>query len=401
VAFEHTRFLVTALFAYGVLSLTHIGLQLTLAVIHNLRFASFARRHPLPPTTAEWPSVSVIVPSYNESADELRSCLESILAQDYAQLQAICVDDGSTRLTRELRELYASMGERGVEVLMLPENVGKRRAQVAALQAATGEIIVTVDSDTSLADPAAIRKLVRGFTDERVVAVTGTTAAKNYARNLLTRLIGLRYWTAFNQERAAQSLFGVVMCCSGPFSAYRSSFFRRVQRPYISQRFMGSQCTFGDDRHLTNLALRDGWTVKFVPEAQAETVVPERIRPYWRQQVRWSKSFYREMVWTVRHVRRRNLYLWYDLAVQTMLPFLLVGAMSLLVLQAFGKPLVLGQYLLVMTAIGLLRTGYGIICMRRPGFVLFCAFGFLYIMMLTPCRLYAIASMRNTGWGTR
>lgn len=27
-----------------------------------------------------------------------------------------------------------------------------------------------------------------------------------------------RYWTAFHQERAAQSLFGVVLCCSGLYA---------------------------------------------------------------------------------------------------------------------------------------------------------------------------------------
>ena len=46
------------------------------------------------------PSITVIVPARNE-AEALRSCLKSLLAQDYQNLQIIVVDDRSTDSTAE------------------------------------------------------------------------------------------------------------------------------------------------------------------------------------------------------------------------------------------------------------------------------------------------------------
>lgn len=399
--FIHLQPVIAALALYGGLALSHIVLQVVLAVVHHLRYSRSTRQLSLRPVEGRWPTASVIVPAYNEPPLELRACLESLLAQDYPGLEVICVDDGSSQKSAFLLDLYADLRERGVTVIMLRANVGKRRAQMIGLWAASGEIIVTVDSDTTLVDPAAVRKIVRGLDDERVAAVTGCVQAKNYRTNLLTRLIGLRYWTAFHQERAAQSLFGVVMCCSGPFAAYRRSFLDAVREDYISQRFMGAECTFGDDRHLTNLALRSGYQVKFVPDAEALTVVPERVRQYWKQQVRWSKSFYREMLWTFANVRLRKPYLWYDLTAQAVLPPLLLGALFVLIFQALGTPQELLRYALITMGIGLLRTVYGLVRLRQPGFILFIVFGFFYIALMTPCRLYALATFRRVGWGTR
>jgi hyaluronan synthase len=400
-AVVHLQPVIVVLAFYGALALSHIGLQVVLAVLHQMRFTRSLRGHDLAPADGPWPKASVIVPAYNEPAHELRACLESLLAQDYPGLEVICVDDGSSRKSVNLLELYTNMRERGMTIVMLRDNVGKRRAQMIGLWAATGEVIVTVDSDTTLVDTAAVRKLVRGLDDERVGAVTGCVHAKNYRTNLLTRLIGLRYWTAFNQERAAQSLFGVVMCCSGPFAAYRRSFLDAVREDYISQRFMGTECTFGDDRHLTNLALRAGHEVKFVPDAEALTVVPARVRQYWKQQVRWSKSFYREMLWTIANVRLRKPYLWYDLTAQALLPPLLLAALVVLIFQALGAPEDLVRYVLITVGIGFLRTIYGLVRLRQPGFILFIVFGFFYIALMTPCRLYALATFRRVGWGTR
>ena len=42
----------------------------------------------------QWPLVSVIVPAYNEEVNAIRT-VNSLLAQDYPQLEIIFVDDGS------------------------------------------------------------------------------------------------------------------------------------------------------------------------------------------------------------------------------------------------------------------------------------------------------------------
>ncbi|HYW29429.1 MAG TPA: glycosyltransferase family 2 protein, partial [Gaiellales bacterium] len=290
-------------FLYGVLRSTLL-VYITLVALHfvlEVLFAHRAYRRSLQgfPDPVRPPSVDVIVPCYNEDADHLAACFDALLAQDYeGDVRVYVVDDGSPNREQVLHvyERYGALD--GWEVLLPAENRGKRHAQDAALARCRSDIVVTIDSDTEIASDG-IRQIVRPFIDPAVGAVTGDVAVTNASTNVLTRLIGMRYWVAFNQERAAQSYFRSVLCCSGPFSAYRRSVLAAVWPSYIAQTFKGTACTYGDDRHLTNLVLAAGSDTLFLPQAWARTNAPETIRGYLKQQLRWNKSFYREVLWTL------------------------------------------------------------------------------------------------------
>ena len=316
---------------YGALALFHVLMEILLGHANHCRQR---RRGPLgvddgAATPVERQSVTVVVPVFNEPPETLRACLSSIAAQDHQSVEVIVVDDGSANQS-ELRGLYAEFGALARwTTIALPENVGKREAHRIAFDRASGEFVVTIDSDTVLHHPDAIRRLLRRFRDPRVGAVTSYVAVGNGERNLLTRLIAVRYWMAFHQERAAQSLFGVMMCCSGPFSAFRRSVVEASKQAYVEQRFLGRRCTYGDDRHLTNLALRDGWRVVFDESVSCLTEAPTSVRGYVRQQVRWNKSFYREALWSLRYLAwRRSPYLLLELMLQILLPFCLLAALG-------------------------------------------------------------------------
>jgi hyaluronan synthase len=341
----------------------------------------------------------VVVPVYNEDLQVVLDCLRAVDRQDYPRVEALVVDDGS--LNREdLLEILEQFSSDRFRVL-LKANTGKRHSQHAVLERARGEIVVTVDSDTLL-DRNAISRIVEPFADPEIGAVTGDVRAENLSSNLLTRLIGYRYWTAFHQERAAQSLFAVVMCCSGPFSAYRREVLETVKDEYVTQRFLGETCTFGDDRHLTNLFLAAGTKVRFHARARCSTFVPTTLRQYVKQQVRWNKSFYREMLWTLRFAHRRHIYLGFDLLLQAALPFMLVVALGSVLYQAMASgPAHLANYLVLLVAIALGRAMYGLVRTRDPGFLLFVVYGFIHVLVLMPVRLYALATLKRTGWGTR
>ena len=147
------------------------------------------------------------------------------------------------------------------QVILADKNRGKREAQKLAFDKSDSEIYVTIDSDTIIGVPDGIADIVKQFKNPQVGAVTGDVRVSNKNKNFLTKLIGYRYWTAFHQERAAQSLFDVLMCCSGPFSAYRKSVVDKIKGKYVSQNFLGHRCTYGDDRHLTNLILEGKYSV--------------------------------------------------------------------------------------------------------------------------------------------
>lgn len=91
-----------------------------------------------------FPKVSVVVPVFNAAA-YLRQCLESILSQTIRQIEAVCVDNGSTDGSMEILEEFAAKDPR-VRVF----RVGKRgagRCRNFGISRARGEFIGFVDSD--------------------------------------------------------------------------------------------------------------------------------------------------------------------------------------------------------------------------------------------------------------
>jgi hyaluronan synthase/N-acetylglucosaminyltransferase len=213
----------------------------------------------------------------------------------------------------------------------------------------------------------------------------------------------MRYWVAFNQERAAQSWFRSVLCCSGPLAAYRrSTLTSACWDDYISQTFRGVSCTYGDDRHLTNLVLAAGHDTLFVPGATAITNAPESLRGYLKQQLRWNKSFYRELLWTLPYLLRRSAYMVFEVIVQTLLPLLLTLAIaSSLVFAILVNPAHLVHYVLAITVMALVRCSYAIFRTRRPSFLLFVLYGFIHAALLVPLRMRALTTLTDNSWGTR
>lgn len=88
--------------------------------------------------------VSVIVPIYN-AASYLPQCLESICNQNYANLEIILVDDGSTDQSGRICDNYAMKDER--IVVIHQKNAGLVVARKRGLEKAKGEYIGFVDAD--------------------------------------------------------------------------------------------------------------------------------------------------------------------------------------------------------------------------------------------------------------
>lgn len=88
--------------------------------------------------------VSVIIPVYN-AALYLRRCMESVLGQDYGQIEVILVDDGSVDGSGLLCDEYARKDDR-VRISHQP-NQGASIARLNGLKIARGEYVTFVDSD--------------------------------------------------------------------------------------------------------------------------------------------------------------------------------------------------------------------------------------------------------------
>ena len=88
--------------------------------------------------------ISVIVPVYNVEA-YLKRCVESIIKQDYKNLEIILVDDGSTDNCPQICNDYAKKDSR-IKVIH-KTNGGLSDARNAGMKIAKGEYIAFVDSD--------------------------------------------------------------------------------------------------------------------------------------------------------------------------------------------------------------------------------------------------------------
>lgn len=88
--------------------------------------------------------ISIIVPVYNVQ-DYLEDCIESIIHQTYTNLEIILVDDGSPDDCPAICDRYAAQDSR--IIVIHKENGGQSEARNAALDIATGDYILFVDSD--------------------------------------------------------------------------------------------------------------------------------------------------------------------------------------------------------------------------------------------------------------
>lgn len=94
------------------------------------------------------PKISVIIPAYNVSA-YIEECLDSVLTQDFRDIEVICVDDCSQDSTPDIIESYCTQDNR-VRLIRHTANRGQSEARNTGTAAASGEYIYYMDSDDCL-----------------------------------------------------------------------------------------------------------------------------------------------------------------------------------------------------------------------------------------------------------
>lgn len=92
--------------------------------------------------------VSVIVPAYNVER-YIKTCIDSILKQDYVNVEVIAVDDGATDKTPQILDKIALQKEQ-VKVIH-KKNEGVSAARNTGLEAANGTYIIFIDGDDYIA----------------------------------------------------------------------------------------------------------------------------------------------------------------------------------------------------------------------------------------------------------
>lgn len=93
--------------------------------------------------TPSGPLVSVVIPVYNR-AKTVRRAIESVLTQDYSNIEVVVVDDGSTDGSQAI---VNGLGDPRVVLIQHPVNRGVSAARNTGIFASTGEFLAFQDSD--------------------------------------------------------------------------------------------------------------------------------------------------------------------------------------------------------------------------------------------------------------
>lgn len=101
--------------------------------------------------------ISIIIPVYNAER-YLPQCLGSIISQTHANLEIICVNDGSADNSLALLRRYAPRDNR-IVIIDKQSNQGLEMARYSGLQVARGKYIMHVDADDWLEGKDTLEKM--------------------------------------------------------------------------------------------------------------------------------------------------------------------------------------------------------------------------------------------------
>lgn len=346
-------------------------------------------------------SILVIIPTYNEEPELFEQSLASVMACE-GKKTVLVVNDGSTKNMLG-PEMVAICRKYGAQLHHFESNQGKRHAIYYAVKkmALVHKYIVTIDSDTIL-DPKALVRVCAPLQNPRIGATTGNVLLLNERTNALTRMVGSYYWIGLEIFKRGQSGLGMVVCCSGCIAAYRSNVIEGVIDEFVGQEFLGEQCTHSEDRHLTNLVLRDGYDVQYIREAVSYTKTPDTVKGFLKQQQRWKRGYIREATFTLGwSFRTRPILFFQILLVELTIPFFSFGLMLSVLMMIFTHPLqfivnVLPWWILFM----FVRYIWVLFEARDKIFGMF-VYMFMYEIALYWQFIWALCTVRNKSWITR
>jgi cellulose synthase/poly-beta-1,6-N-acetylglucosamine synthase-like glycosyltransferase/peptidoglycan/xylan/chitin deacetylase (PgdA/CDA1 family)/spore germination protein YaaH len=222
------------------------------------------------------PSLSVIVPAYNEEV-VINRTISSLLEQDYTgSVEIVVVDDGSLDGTYAFARSHH--GDDPRVSIYTKANGGKASALNYGIARAHGEIIVGLDADTQFRRDT-LRRLVEPLADARVGAVAGNAKVGNRI-NLITRWQAIEYVVSQNLDRRAFSLLDCITVVPGAVGAWRKSLVDEVGG--------FSHDTLAEDQDLTLSIRRAGYSIAYADDAIAYTEAPDTFGGLAKQRFRWS-----------------------------------------------------------------------------------------------------------------
>jgi cellulose synthase/poly-beta-1,6-N-acetylglucosamine synthase-like glycosyltransferase len=231
-----------------------------------------------PITLKRYPSVTVIVPCYNEEATIYKT-VRSLLALDYPKnkLNIILIDDGSKDRTWETIQRFSKYPNISA---YKKENGGKHTAMNFGIERTTTELVGGLDAD-SFVDSQALKRIVTYFTDKTVMAVAPSIVVSE-PKTLIQKAQKAEYDMAIYTKKMLGFLGGIHVT-PGPFSIFRKKVFDELGP------FRKAHNT--EDQEIALRMQEHGYRIEHCVDAYVYTVSPNTVGKLYRQRLRWVYGF--------------------------------------------------------------------------------------------------------------
>jgi glycosyltransferase involved in cell wall biosynthesis len=223
------------------------------------------------------PSVTIVIPAHNESAN-IEYLLGDIAAQDtraFIVKNIIVVSDGSTDETVKKAHRVKN---KLIHVLDYKNRKGKVYRLNQVLRTVSTDILIQLDADTRLATPQTLHHLVQPILkNSKIGIVCGNhepLPAKTFIESVAT--FGERAWS---KSVDLLDNRGMLYRCCGHIRAFSKAFYRQFTLPL--------QAGSAEDTYSFYSAVSGGFTVVFTPRAMTQYRLPSTLYDYIKQMRRF------------------------------------------------------------------------------------------------------------------
>lgn len=237
----------------------------------------------------KWPTLSLIIPAYNEE-DTIEMTIESSLELDYPheKYDVIAVNDGSEDSTLEKMKKYED--DPRVKIID-KENGGKGSALNAGVRESNADVVACVDADSKLEEKS-LKHLVSELVKGDHVGVA--SAMKVYEPgNMLQKLQWVEYVVGIF-TRNIMGLINAIHVTPGPLSIYK--------RDKLLEVGLFDEDSLVEDQEICFRLQRKHYTIGHASKGEVYTVAPSNLKEFYNQRYRWYRGSletaiqYRDMI---------------------------------------------------------------------------------------------------------
>jgi cellulose synthase/poly-beta-1,6-N-acetylglucosamine synthase-like glycosyltransferase len=223
------------------------------------------------------PLISFLIAGRNPG-NSIVSCIESILASNYKNIEIIFADDKSTDNSIELARQFERTGK--VRVVGNANHSGKAAGLNLALMFARGEFIFILDAD-SLMFPDTVDNMLPYFEDSTVGGVSPSIFVRNPNDSFWTRCQQIEYVMMYTVNQLWRDRLDMIVTLSGMATLFRAEALRHIG---------GWDMGLGDDTDSTIRLRKTHWKLRTSLRGHIVTEVPVTLKHLLKQRARWTRN---------------------------------------------------------------------------------------------------------------